>query len=160
MSSLKKGYACTLTLIIVGMVFFYKSFYFDFFNIDDLIQTGENLAVLNFDLKGLLFKFYLGLYYPLSTLSFAIDWCLGGSQPWLFHLNNFIFHLLASLILLKVCLKLWPEKFLVGFLISLTFLLHPLKAESVAWISERKDVLSGLFLWLTCLVADSNFGSI
>lgn len=82
-------------------------------------------------------------------MSFAIDWWLGGGEAWIFHLNNFILHILSALILFKVCLKLWPQKLTLGFLISLTFLLHPLKAESVAWITERKDVLSGLFLWLT-----------
>src|SRR3990167_927881 len=149
MSGQKKETICILALIILGLAFFYKTLYFDFLNLDDPLHTTTNIAVQTFDLKGLLFEYYIGLYHPLTTLSFAVDWWLGGGKPWMFHLSNFIFHLLGTLVLFKVCLKLWPKKFLLGFLISLTFLLHPLKAESVAWITERKDVLSGLFLWLT-----------
>lgn len=149
MSSLKKETLCVVGLIFFGMIFFYKTIYFGFINIDDPLHTYENIAVMTFDIKSLLTKYYVGLYHPLTSLSFAIDWWLGDSKPWIFHLSNIIFHILATLILLKLCLKLWPKRFVLAFLISLTFLLHPLKAESVAWITERKDILSGLFLWLT-----------
>lgn len=140
---------CILILTILGLLFFYKTFHFGFFNVDDLAQTADSIAVKRFDLHDLLMKYQAGFYHPLTTLSIAIDWWLGDTRPWIFHLNNIVFHLLSTLILFQVTLKLWPKKFLCGFLISLTFLLHPLKAESVVWITERKDVLSGLFLWLT-----------
>lgn len=149
MSSKKKETICILGLIILSFLFFYKAIYFDFLNVDDPFYILDNSYVLNFDLPNLLLKPFVGLYHPVTSLSFAIEWWLGGSRPWLFHLNNVVFHILAALMLFKVCLKLWPKNYLLGFLIALTFLIHPLKAESVAWISERKDVLSGLFLWLT-----------
>lgn len=145
----KQKTICIVSLIILGFLFFYKTISFGFFNLDDPILITENRALLNFDFKKLLTNYYIGLFHPLTTLSFTLDWWLGGGKPWMFHLSNFIFHLLGTLILLKVSLKFWPKKILLCFLISLTFLLHPLKAESVAWITERKDVLSGLFLWLT-----------
>lgn len=149
MQGSKKEIIYTLILISLGLAFFYKAFSFGFFNIDDHIHTTENIAVKSFDLRGILTKYYIGLYHPLTSLSFAIDWWLGGSKPWMFHLSNFIFHLLATLVLFKISLKLWPKRIVLGFFIGLAFLLHPLKTESVVWITERKDVLSGLFLWLT-----------
>lgn len=152
MSGQKKQTLCFLALTILGLLFFYQTINYDFVNFDDPIHTTENIAAKTFDLRALLTKYYLGIYHPLTTLSFAFDWWLGGPKPWPFHLNNLIFHLLGTLVLLKVCLKLWPKKYLLGFLISLTFMLHPLKAESVAWITERKDVLSGLFLWLAIYI--------
>lgn len=145
----KQETVCILALVMVGFVFFYKTFHFGFFNIDDHIHATENIAVQTFDFSGLLLTFYLGLYYPLSMLSFALDWWLGDGAPWVFHLSNFILHLLGTLVLFKVSLKLWPKRALLALLIGLAFLLHPLKAESIVWITERKDVLSGLFLWLT-----------
>lgn len=145
----KKETFCILGLLILGFAFFYKTIHFGFFNLDDPVHIAENSALLNFDLKGLLTNYYIGLYHPLTTLSFAFDWWLGGGEPWIFHFSNLIFHLLGTIVLFKVCSRLWPREILLSFLIALAFMLHPLKVESVAWITERKDVLSGLLLWLT-----------
>jgi len=104
--------------------------------------------------------FHLGHYQPLSWLTFSLDYWLWGMDPFGYHLTNILLHsanavlfyFLASRVLAiasppsdTVLLKL------AAGLAALLFAIHPLRVESVAWATERRDVLSGLFLLLTVL---------
>ncbi|MFL5339967.1 MAG: glycosyltransferase family 39 protein [Gemmataceae bacterium] len=83
-------------------------------------------------------------WHPLTWLSLQLDTELFGLEPWGFHLTAILLHaadaLLLFLILRQTTGALWPS----GFVAAL-FALHPLHVESVAWVAERKDVLSTLF---------------
>jgi tetratricopeptide (TPR) repeat protein len=89
-------------------------------------------------------------WHPLTWLSLQTDHTLFGLGPWGYHLTNVVLHVANTLLLLLVLWKmtgaLWPSVFVAGL-----FALHPLHVESVAWISERKDVLSTLFGLLALL---------
>lgn len=91
---------------------------------------------------------HAGNWHPLTWLSLAIDWKLFGDKPGGYHFINVLFHvvntMLLFLVLQKMTRRLWPSAFVAAL-----FALHPLHVESVAWISERKDVLSAFFWLLT-----------
>ncbi len=89
-----------------------------------------------------------GNWHPLTSLSHLLDVQLFGLNPAAHHATSVVLHVVNALLLLLVLSRLtgaWWRSALVAGL----FALHPLRAESVAWISERKDVLSGLFFLLT-----------
>jgi tetratricopeptide (TPR) repeat protein len=94
---------------------------------------------------------YTGNWHPLTWISLQLDQTLFGSRPVGFHFTNLLFHLANSVVLLHVLERmtaaLWQSALVAGL-----FALHPLHVESVAWIAERKDVLSTLF-WLLTMAA-------
>jgi len=94
-------------------------------------------------------------WYPLTRLSQMLDIELFGLDAGRHHLTNVAIHALAGALLFFLLRRLtgtdWPSA-AVAFL----FLLHPLHVESVAWIAERKDVLSGVFFMLLCNIVISS----
>jgi protein O-mannosyl-transferase len=92
-------------------------------------------------------------YYPIVHTTFWIEYHLVGLHPFLYHLDNVLLHIAAALLLWKVLARL---KVPAPFLITVIFALHPVQAESVAWITERKNVLSTVF-YLLALDAYLNF---
>ena len=94
--------------------------------------------------------FHAGNWHPLTWLSLQLDSQLFGVGPWGYHLTNVLLHALSAVLLfwwLRIMTGMsWQSGIVAGL-----FALHPLHVESVAWIAERKDVLSGFFWILTCL---------
>lgn len=90
-------------------------------------------------------------WHPLTWISHALDVSVFGMQPWGHHLTNWLLHGINTALLFwwlyGVSSRLWPSVF-----VALGFGVHPLHVESVAWIAERKDVLSTLF-WMLMLIA-------
>jgi len=87
-------------------------------------------------------------WHPLTWLSHCLDWELFGPAPWGHHLTSVLLHALTSTLVFVVLLRttgsIWPS-----FVVAALFGVHPLRVESVAWVSERKDVLGALFWMLT-----------
>ena len=85
-----------------------------------------------------------GSYVPLTVLSFAIEYATVGFTPWVYHLNNVLLHIVVVLLVFRLGRRLGLE---VGgaFAAALLFGLHPTHVQSVAWVTERKDVLCGVF---------------
>lgn len=134
-----------LTYLIYRPVTDFSFLIFD----DDLYVTG-NLAVQ----RGLgiqsvadaLGETVAANWHPVTMLSHRLDVTLFGMDPGKHHLVNVILHLI-NLILLMTLFRLGTGKILPALVFGSLFALHPLRVESVAWISERKDVLSTMF-WL------------
>jgi len=91
---------------------------------------------------------YADFWHPLTWLSLMLDYRLYGLNAGGYHVTNLIFHILSTLLLFalfhRMTRDLWKSAFVAAF-----FALHPLHVESVAWVSERKDVLSAFFWMLT-----------
>jgi len=87
----------------------------------------------------------------LTLTSFMIDYKLWGLNPKLYHAENVLWHILNSLLLFFLILRLMKNK-KIAFVTAILFAIHPMHVESVAWIAERKDVLYTFFL-LLCLHA-------
>jgi len=131
---------------------FWQVHNFGFVNYDDSDYVYENPHVLN-DLTwdGIVWAFttnHTGYWHPLTWLSLMLDCQLFGANPGWMHLVNLLLHLANTLLLFAVLRKmtgaLWSSAF-----VAAAFAIHPMHVESVAWIAERKDVLSTLFLLLT-----------
>jgi protein O-mannosyl-transferase len=123
-----------------------------FVNFDDDIYITDNPQVQDgLTLKGLSWAFttlHGGFWLPLTWLSFMVDSQLFGLHPGGFLLTNLLFHIANALLLFLWLLRTTraPGR---SFLVAALFALHPLHVESVAWATERKDVLSTFFWLLT-----------
>jgi tetratricopeptide (TPR) repeat protein len=87
-------------------------------------------------------------WHPLTWISLALDYQIYGLDPEGYHLTNIILHVMSALLLFLVLGRMTKALWKSGFVAAL-FAIHPLHVESVAWVSERKDVLSALFWMLT-----------
>lgn len=98
-------------------------------------------------------------YHPITVLSYAIDYKLAKYKPSQYHLTNLLFHLLNTALVFVFIYLLSNKKIVVSSIVALFFGIHPMHVESVAWISERKDVLyvlffiAGLITYLRYIVA-------
>ena len=102
----------------------------------------------------------IGSYRPLRTLSYAIDYQIGGFQPFIYHFSNIIYHWLAAglVFLLTFHIVTKSDKFTTSerdspalktaLGVALLWALHPVQTDSVAYISGRRDILAGLFFFL------------
>lgn len=92
------------------------------------------------------------LYKPLVFLTYALEYKFFGLFPFIYHLNNYILHLLNTALVFWFVWRLTSGSRWVAFGTALLFGIHPMHVESVAWVTERKDVLVGFF-YFGCLVA-------
>jgi len=155
--SVKKSFVIfTYFVLILGtLLVFWQVHDFGFVNYDDNGYVYENSHVLNgLTGEGVIWAFttnHMGYWHPLTWLSLMLDCQLslpGGANPGWMHLMNLLLHLVNTLLVFAVFRKmtgaLWR-----GAFVAAAFAIHPMHVESVAWIVERKDVLSTLFLLLT-----------
>ena len=91
---------------------------------------------------------YASNWHPVTWLSHMLDYEFYGLEPFGHHLTSLLFHIINTLLLFGVLLKMTGALWRSG-LVAVLFALHPLNVESVAWVSERKNVLSTFFLLLT-----------
>ena len=126
----------------------------EFVNYDDGYHVYDNAAVNSgLTLKGILwaFKFsHSDYWHPLDFLSHMLDCQLYGLAPAGHHLTNVLLHAVVVILLFQVLRQmtgaLWRSAF-----VAAVFAIHPLRVESVAWVSERKDMLQGVFFMLTIM---------
>jgi tetratricopeptide (TPR) repeat protein len=124
----------------------------DFVNFDDHVYVYDNPMVRGgLTINGLVGAFthpHARNWHPLTTISHMLDCQLYGLSAGGHHFANVVLHTIAVLLLFRVLRvatgALWPSAFVAAL-----FAIHPLHVESVAWVSERKDVLSAVFLMLT-----------
>jgi tetratricopeptide (TPR) repeat protein len=141
-----------LFLLLATFAAYAQVFQYDFVNYDDPDYVTDNAHVrAGLTPEGVRWAFTAGddaNWLPFTRLSHMLDTQLFGLQSGYHHLTNVLLHALSTLLLFSVLRRttgaLWRSA-LVAFL----FALHPLHVESVAWIAERKDVLSALFWFLT-----------
>jgi Tfp pilus assembly protein PilF len=126
----------------------------DFVNYDDPVYVSENPQIqAGLNWRSVVWAFthvHSNNWHPLTTMSHMLDWQLFGARPGAHHLVNVLLHsanaVLLFVLLAQVTNRVWSSAF-----VAAVFAVHPLHVESVAWIAERKDVLSGLFFFLTLL---------
>ncbi|MBK8151054.1 MAG: tetratricopeptide repeat protein [Acidobacteria bacterium] len=139
-------------LTVVCVVIYAQTVGFDFINLDDDVYIYENPFVSGgfslTNLKWALTAFHVANWHPLTWISHQIDASLFGVEPAGHHAVNVIFHIVNSILLFVVVNKL-TKAFWKSAVVAAIFAVHPAHVESVAWIAERKDVLSTLFWLLT-----------
>jgi len=141
-----------LFLVLTIIVVYWQARNHAFVNYDDglyvtsnsRVQTGLNLGNILWAFS----SFSASNWHPLTWLSHMLDIQLYGMNPGAHHQTNIIFHILNTLLLFLV-FKRMTGKPIPSAVVAALFALHPLHVESVAWVSERKDVLSTFFWMLT-----------
>jgi protein O-mannosyl-transferase len=141
-----------LALIALTLAVFGQTLGHDFVNYDDPVYVSENPRIhARLNAQSIAWAFthiHSNNWHPLTTMSHMLDWRLFGAKPGAHHLVNVLLHsanaVLLFLLLQQLTASIWRSAFVAAI-----FAIHPLHVESVAWISERKDVLSGLFFFLT-----------
>jgi Flp pilus assembly protein TadD len=144
---------CAILAVLTWIVFG-QTINHGFVNYDDFDYVTKNAQVARgLTWEGVLWAFthfHSANWHPLTWISHMIDCQFYGMNPWGHHLTNVLIHMvngiLLFLLLRQMTASLWRSAFVAAL-----FAIHPLRVESVAWISERKDVLSGLFFILTLM---------
>ena len=143
-----------LLLALATLVVFLPVGSHQFVNYDDTDYVTENPFVKNGlnwpDIRWAFTAFHAGNWHPLTWISHMIDCTLFGPNAGAHHFVNVLFHALNAA-LLFVLLWRWTSRLWPCAFIAALFAWHPLHVESVAWIAERKDVLSTFFALLTLL---------
>ncbi|MCC6793642.1 MAG: tetratricopeptide repeat protein [Candidatus Hydrogenedentes bacterium] len=146
-------------LFVVTIAVYARALFCDFVYYDDGLYVFDNAAVRNgISLSGMRTIFITGetgTWQPIALLSHMIDCQLFGLTAWGHHLTAVLIHGINA-ILLCVALTRMTGRYYPSLAVAAIFALHPTHVESVAWISERKDVLSTLF-WILCLIAYTSF---
>lgn len=145
----------SICLVVAIVVSFWPLKNCDFINFDDdKYVTANSHVVSGITLDGIIWSFtsyHEANWHPLTWISHMADCQLYGLNPRGHHLSNLALHicnaLLLFLLLTRVTGALWPSA-----MVAALFALHPLHVESVAWVAERKDVLS-TFFWMTTMWA-------
>ncbi len=144
---------CRLTVAIISILIVVAGIYaqtvgFDFIDLDDGVYVSLNprvLSGLSWDnIQWALETLHGGFWIPVTWVSFMMDQTLFGAGAWGFHLTNTLLHGLNSILVLLVLFSL-TRSFWPSLIAALIFAAHPLHVESVAWVSERKDVLYAFF---------------
>ena len=165
------------SVAVVTFMVFLPSLWNGFVNWDDGDYVYKNYFIRSLDaqlLKAAFAEFHYANWHPLTWLSHAFDYALWGLNPLGHHLTNNILHALNTLIvvflamqLMEIFKKTGEERgtktflndrmiMITGATAGLLFGLHPMHVESVAWVSERKDLLCAFFFLLT-IIAYTNY---
>lgn len=170
-------FLASLVLIALQVLVFSPALDNEFLKYDDDVYVYENANIQTLKAVNVAWMFarpYYRSYTPLTLLSHAVDYRLWGNNPWGHHLTSLLLHsantvlvFLLGLMLLRVVrpkpggttleTSTAPAPFadtasVVGmFVASLLFSLHPIRVESVAWVSDRKDLLVVLFALSCCM---------
>ena len=161
MKKLKNKYVnvllmCVLFFIVIAI--YWQTTSYEFINYDDpmyvfhpQIRRGLTWEGVSWSLKP-----YFGNWSPLTLLSHMLDCQIYGLKPGGHHFTNLLLHainaVLAFFVFKKISSEFGPRKSIfAAFLVALLFAIHPLRVESVCWISERKGLLSSFFWFLSIL---------
>jgi Flp pilus assembly protein TadD len=142
-----------LILILASLIAYEPMRFNGFVNYDDVDYVTHNPQVLKgLTRDGVVWSFtdtdLTANWHPLTWLSHMLDVELFGVNPLWHHSVSLLFHIINTLLLFWIFNKMSAAPWR-SFFVAAAFALHPLHVESVAWVAERKDVLSGFFWMLT-----------
>ena len=141
-------------LAVLTWIVFGQTLRHDFVNYDDPRYVYQNTRITNgLDLAGIAWAFthiHAENWHPVTTISHMLDCQLYGLKAGGHHFTNVLLHTVAVVLLFLVFQQMTGAIWRSAFMAAL-FAIHPLHVESVAWVAERKDVLSGVFFTLTLL---------
>jgi tetratricopeptide (TPR) repeat protein len=143
-----------LSLAALTWIVFGQTLWHDFINYDDPRYVYENAKITGgLSISGISWAFthiHSLNWHPLTTISHMLDCQLYGLKAGWHHFTNVLLHTLAAMLLFLALQRMTGTVWQSAF-VAAVFAIHPLRVESVAWVAERKDVLSGVFFMLTLL---------
>lgn len=152
-NALNKNSCLALFLVIlITAIVFSGSLKLAWTNWDDDLYVYKNPIVSQGTLKDILTKSGdYNMYVPLVIASFALEWKMVQDSPFLYHVDNLLLHLFCTAMVLLFFRRLGLSIWWSGFA-ALLFGIHPMRVETVAWITERKELLCAFF-YLAALLA-------
>ncbi len=160
-SHCKKIFAGACATALAAFLAYLPSLHNGFVSWDDQAYVYANESLRRLDLWRFLTGNFAGNWHPLTMISLAVDYAVWGLDPFGYHLTNAVIHALNTGLVFLIATRLYGLRatdnggrggFMAGLAAALLFGLHPLRVESVAWVSERKDVLFFFFYALSVLV--------
>lgn len=162
-SQATRPWAIPIALVVITFVAFLPALENHWVEWDDqvILTKNENYRGLGWaQLRWMFGNILMGHYIPVTWLTFGLDYVLWGMKPLGYHLTSLLLHAANAVLVYVLALRLLGKATalplaalrIAAATASLFFALHPLRAESVAWATERRDVLSGLFFFLTILL--------
>jgi lipoprotein NlpI len=142
-----------VTVVCLAFIPYVPAFNNGFVNWDDGLYVLNNLLIRELSAENLWQMFsqpHFGLYQPITLLSLAFDFQVSGTSPLWYHLINILMHAAnAGLVFLFV--HSVTGDLTISTITGILFAVHPLHVESVAWVTERKDVLYSLFFFASLI---------
>jgi len=155
------GWLYLAGILILTIIVYAGSINNDFiyqFDDDLYITNNPDVKSLTPESIGKVFtKSYVGLYLPITMLSYMIEYSLFELDPAPYHVTNLILHLACIVLVFFLIYKIKPNIYIAS-VVAFVFALHPMHYESVGWISERKDVLYAIF-YLAGLITYLNYAN-
>ena len=143
---IRRYFLCSFLVLLIFLTF-YPCLKANFITFDDPqhFLNNDSVLVLTVDsVESIFSQTVNNIYIPLSTLSFAIEHFFFGFNTFVFHLDNILLHIIVVLLVFFLA-KRMGLSVEGAFFAALIFGIHPMKVESVAWATERKDVLYSFF---------------
>lgn len=144
----KRMYLFPLSLILVVTAILYShALHNDILSWDDHWHITYNADIHSLsvnNIKAIFTSYYSNMYHPLVTLMFAVEYQFFGLNPMVYHATNVLFHLANVVLVFFLVLRLSRRRE-IALIAACLFGIHPMHVESVAWITERKDVVYALF---------------
>ena len=142
-------------LILFSLIILYPCLQNGWVNWDDPQYVTQNTSIRDFSFSGILNLFHpknrvLDTYTPLTLIHFSIDYALVQDNPFWYHLTSLFLHLINVVLVFRLIYLMTKQKYL-AFFVAILFGIHPMHVESVAWVTERKDVLFSVFFLLACI---------
>ena len=137
-----------LGILILAFLTYFHSLKNGFTNYDDDVLIIDNSLINSLaagNIKNIFTSFINGMYHPMVTLSWALEYVLIGNGAMHFHLINLLFHLLNVWLVYRFVFLLF-KKLNIAIVAALIFAVHPMISESVLWLSERKDLVCAAFM--------------
>ncbi len=157
----RRSWAIYLALAVITFAVFSRVLGNGFINFDDIPYVTENPMLQNgLTPSTVVWAFttdYATNWHPLTWISHLLDYQFYGLKPAGHHLTGLLFHILNVLLLFHV-LRLMTGALWRSAVVAALFAWHPLHVESVAWVAERKDVLS-TFFWLLTMLAYTRYAN-
>ena len=151
---LSRDFVAIFVLTVVTLIPYLQSAWFDFVNFDDPIYVSDNDLIrhgLNWTAtRDAVLRFHSANWHPLVWLSYMVEVEVFGMSSGAMHISNVLLHIVNS-ILVYTWLRVSRQDSVRSSCAALLFAIHPAHVESVAWVTERKDVLSTLFLFLSLI---------
>ncbi len=161
----KRSLILAFLVCIITILVYLPALQNDFVNWDDDVYVYKNIFIQSIDPGFLkwMFSFEDAMWVPLTKLSHALNYAVWGLDPMGHHLTNILLHGFNAFLVVLIAVRLMmgpsyedgaafaKRALIAGGVTGILFGIHPLRVESVVWVTERKDVLSGFFVLLSLL---------
>ncbi len=147
-SFFNKERICLLIIILATLLSYIQVTHYEFIHWDDNAQITQNQHVKNLNIQNIKYNLQHERYTSLTLTIFSLIYNFWGENPVPYHWINLLFHLF-NIILVYMLMRKLSKNTIVIILVTLLFALHPMRVESVAWISEFKDLLFSFFSFIS-----------